>query len=125
MPQTALVKQLYFAVTKGRDRILSRAEILGRLCFCGFEIVADQEIDKRFYFIARKARVVSRSENPTYGPLVKLDRTGLNGVPITVYKFRTMHPYSEFLQKYVFEKNRLQEGGNSRMTFELRNGESS
>ena len=35
----------------------------------------------------------------------------MNGQPITVYKFRTMHPYSEFLQKYIYEKNSLQVGG--------------
>ena len=84
---------------------------LGRLCFCGFEIVAEKEIDERLCFIARKARTVSHVENPSYGALVKFDRTGINNEPIAVYKFRTMHPYSEFLQKYVYEKNRLQEGG--------------
>ena len=28
-----------------------------------------------------------------------------------VYKFRTMHPYSEFLQAYIYERYSLQEGG--------------
>ena len=30
---------------------------------------------------------------------------------IQVYKMRTMHPYAEFLQGYIYEKNNLQEGG--------------
>ncbi|MCA1786287.1 MAG: VanZ family protein [Desulfobacteraceae bacterium] len=37
----------YFAVTKGKNRAISRAEVLGRLCFCGFDIVAKQVIDNR------------------------------------------------------------------------------
>jgi Sugar transferases involved in lipopolysaccharide synthesis len=36
-----------------------------------------------------------------------------------VYKFRTMHPYSEYLQKYVFEKNKLQEGGKIKDDFRI------
>jgi lipopolysaccharide/colanic/teichoic acid biosynthesis glycosyltransferase len=30
-------------------------------------------------------------------------RTGKNGKPIYVYKMRTMHPYSEYLQGYITE----------------------
>jgi hypothetical protein len=39
-PKLPWVQKVYFAVTKGRNRAISRAEVLGRLCFCGFEIVA-------------------------------------------------------------------------------------
>ena len=43
--------------------------------------------------------------NPTYGPFVKLKRVGREGQLIKVYKLRTMHPYAEYLQEYVyFEK---------------------
>jgi hypothetical protein len=82
--------------------MVSRAEILGRLYFCGFEIVAEKEIAYRLFFIVRKAKTPSMDENPTFGPLVQLKRTGLWGNPIRVYKFRTMFPFSEYLQAYVF-----------------------
>jgi lipopolysaccharide/colanic/teichoic acid biosynthesis glycosyltransferase len=38
-------------------------------------------------------------------------RVGKNGHPIYVYKFRTMHPYSEYLQSYVTELNGYGENG--------------
>ena len=46
-----------------------------------------------------------------YGIFVKLNRVGKNGRVFKVYKFRTMHPYSEFLQAYIYERYSLQEGG--------------
>ncbi len=118
-PKLSVTKKLYFMITKGENRAISRAETLGRLCFCGFEIIAEQEIDRNLYFIARKVRTASLSENPSFGPLVKLNRTGIEGKPITVYKFRTMHPYSEFLQKYIYERNSLQEGGKLKNDFRV------
>jgi len=111
VPKLPLTREIYFAITKGRNRILSRSEVLGRLCFCGFEIISEEEVDYNVYFLVRKAKLPSVEKNPTYGPLVKLNRVGLNGQLIRVYKFRTMHPYSEFLQEYVYEKNNLKEGG--------------
>ncbi|MBN1251582.1 MAG: sugar transferase [Bacteroidales bacterium] len=43
--------------------------------------------------------------NPSYGPLYKMPRIGKNGDIIHVYKFRTMHPFSEYLQDYVLRLN--------------------
>ena len=42
---------------------------------------------------------------------IRLDRVGKNGKKFKVYKFRTMHPYSEFLQEYIYKKYSLREGG--------------
>lgn len=110
-PKLPLVKKVYFALTKGLNRIISKAEVLGRLYYCGFEVVDDTVLNDRYYFIARKTRQPSNDPDPTYGPLVKLKRSGVGGRPITVYKLRTMHPYSEYLQDYVYRQNDLQEGG--------------
>lgn len=118
-PKFPWIKQVYFSFTKGRDRILSKAEVLGRLSFCGFEIVAEKEINERLWFIARKIKTVSDEKDPSYGPLVKLNRTGIDCEPITVYKFRTMHPYSEFLQKYMYEKSSLRVGGKFKNDFRV------
>jgi len=110
-PKLPWIKQIYFSITKGKNRVLSRAQVLGRLCFCGFEILVEEDIDERLCFVARKAKTVSLVENPSYGPLVGFDRIGAGNKPIRTYKFRTMHPYSEFLQDYVYEKTGLQKGG--------------
>ena len=109
-PKLPWLKKFYFAVTEGRNRMVSRAEVLGRLCFCGYKIVAEEEIGYRFFFIAQKIKSPSTDVNPTYGPLVLLRRTGLGGRPITVYKFRTMYPFSEYIQDYVFNIHGTRDG---------------
>jgi len=111
MPKLPGLKKIYFAITKGKNRAISEAELLGRLCFCGFEIVAEKNIDQRLYVIARKVKTSSLDQSPTYGPLVQLKRSGWEGKIVNIYKFRTMHPYSEYLQQHVYDRQGLQKGG--------------
>lgn len=118
-PKLPIIKKIYFGVTKGKDRIISRAELLGRLVFCGFRIVAEKEIEDRLCFIAQKVKTPSLDENPSYGPFVQLDRVGSNGQILHIYKFRTMHPYAEYLQEYIYEKNKLREGGKIQNDFRV------
>jgi len=110
-PKLPGIKKVFFAITKGNNRIISRAEVLGRLYFCGLKVIAEKEMENSLYFIAQKSRTPSLDKNPSYGPFVKFERIGSNGRPIYTYKFRTMHPYSEYLQEYVYEKNKLRKGG--------------
>ncbi|WP_321417411.1 sugar transferase [uncultured Desulfobacter sp.] len=119
MPKLPGLKQVYFAVTQGRNRVVSTAEFLGRLSFCGFEIVAVENIGKRFWFIARKMKTPSLDQNPTYGPIVGLSRSGFGGSVIRTYKFRTMHPYSEYLQQHLYDNNGLQKGGKIENDFRM------
>lgn len=111
MPKLPWIQKLYFSITNGKNRLMSRAELLGRLSFCGFEIVAEKNIDKRLCVIARKIKTPALDVNPTYGPFVELKRIGFNNEIVKVYKLRTMHPYSEYLQSYVFKLAGLQKGG--------------
>ncbi|GAB4224874.1 MAG: hypothetical protein Kow00127_25650 [Bacteroidales bacterium] len=110
-PKLPGFKKIYFWITQGHNRVLSRAETLGRLYSCGFECVDETFISGLFCFVVRKIREPYYPENPTYGPLIRLTRFGKNGKEIGVYKMRTMHAYSEYLQEYVYRKNHLQEGG--------------
>jgi len=110
-PKLPWVKNVYFSVTKGRNRIISRAELLGRLCFCGFEIVAETEINKRICFVARKVKTPSLDQNPSYGPFVTLNRVSQFGKMIELSKLRTMYPYSEYLQEYIYQKQGTQKDG--------------
>jgi len=63
------------------------------------------------YFILKKTKAPCTDPSPTYGPLIRLKRKGKDGKTIYLKKLRTMHPYSEYLQDYVYQTNALQEGG--------------
>jgi lipopolysaccharide/colanic/teichoic acid biosynthesis glycosyltransferase len=110
-PKFSLTKRIYFLLTRGNNRVLTRAETLGRLYSCGFEIIDERYIAQLFFFVVRKIKDPVFDPNPTYGPFIRLKRVGKNGKEIKAYKFRTMHPYAEYLQEYVYQKHQLQEGG--------------
>ena len=101
LPKVSFTKRFYFDFTKGNDRLLSKAESLGRLVSCGFDIMDFKSVDGLLYFVVRKARNPEFNDNPSYGPVYKMPRLGKNGKIILVYKFRTMHPYSEYLQDFM------------------------
>ncbi len=110
-PKWGFTREMYFWSTNGRNRILTKAEVFGRLYASGFEIKDEFNSNGLIYFIAEKKKEPIRHEIINYGPIVKLNRVGKMGRMFKVYKLRTMHPYSEFLQPYIYEKNSLQEGG--------------
>ncbi|MFC5048578.1 sugar transferase [Aquimarina hainanensis] len=121
MPKLKLTKKLYFDITNGHGRVLTKAETLGRLYSCGFEVIEEKVIDDRLYFVAKKVKRPNFDMDPSYGPLIRLKRVGKGGKPIKVYKFRTMYPYAEYLQQYVFECNDLKEGGKIKNDFRISN----
>ncbi|MBW6460947.1 MAG: sugar transferase [Bacteroidales bacterium] len=118
-PKLPVTKRFYFWITNGYNRAISKAETFGRLYSCGFELVEEQQIGDRLYFVARKIQEPAFDYHPTYGPLVRLKRVGKNGKTIYVYKMRTMHPYSEYLQDYVYKTSSLQDGGKFRSDFRV------
>ena len=119
IPKLKLTKWFYFYLTKGKGRVISRAETFGRLYSCGFEIVDQVTLNNMLYFVVKKVKKPSYDKSPTYGPLIRLDRIGKNGKKIKVYKLRTMHPFSEYLQEYIYKKNKLQEGGKIKNDFRI------
>ncbi|MBE0644930.1 MAG: sugar transferase [Bacteroidetes bacterium] len=118
-PKLTLTKGLYFLVTRGNNRVMSRAESLGRLYSCGFEVIGVENSNGRMCIAARKVKDPAFDMNPTYGPLVKLRRHGKDGKIIGVYKMRTMYPFSEYLQDYVFKNNKLADGGKFKDDFRI------
>lgn len=118
-PKFILTKKIYFILTRGQNRVLTKAEAFGRLYSCGFEVIDEMEADGYLYFIAIKTKEPLFPEKPTYGPIIQLRRVGKGGKLIKVYKLRTMHPYSEFLQDYVYKQEGLQEGGKFKSDFRV------
>lgn len=110
-PKFYLTKKAYFFLTRGNNRVITKAETLGRLYSCGYEMVDETDIDGKLYFAAKKRKQPVFDENPTYGPFIKLPRIGKDGKIINVYKLRTMHPFAEYIQDYIYANHNLQNGG--------------
>ena len=119
IPKLPFTKKIYFFLTKGRNRAMSKAEAFGRLYSCGFEIVAQKMMNDHLYFAAKRIQKPAFDYSPTYGAMVRLKRIGKNAKVIYVYKMRTMYPYSEYLQKYVYDQHDLQEGGKFKDDFRV------
>jgi len=113
------LKKVYFFITRGRNRLLSKAETLGRLVSCGFDIIDHKTIEGYTYFVTKKVRKPHYDMNPSYGPLYKMPRLGKNGKIIGVYKLRTMHPYAEYLHDYILKLNGYAESGKPANDFRL------
>jgi lipopolysaccharide/colanic/teichoic acid biosynthesis glycosyltransferase len=106
-----LTRWFYMWVTKGKNRCYSRVELLGRMYRAGFEVVDERFHNGEYFILGQKFRKPIWDDDPSYGALVKLNRVGYQGKMIGVYKFRTMFPYSEYLQPYLLEHEGLQKGG--------------
>ncbi len=118
-PKFSLTMGIYFFLTRGENRVISRAELLGRLYSCGFDVINEINLNKQHFVVAKKIKKPYFDLEPTYGPLIKLQRIGKGGKIIKVYKFRTMHPYSEYLQEYIYNKHSLQDGGKFKNDFRV------
>lgn len=105
VPRLALSSRLYYDLTKGRKRMLSKTEVFGRLYYCGFEV--DEVVPMghiEYVFAHRKMQPYPQEQLKLYGPLIKLPRICKNGEIHFFYKFRTMHPYAEYIQDVVFDE---------------------
>jgi lipopolysaccharide/colanic/teichoic acid biosynthesis glycosyltransferase len=118
-PKLPVLKKIYFGVTGGKGRLLSKAEMLGRLVACGFEILKHESTNGVTRFVVKKVKKPAYDTNASYGPLFRMRRIGKGGKIIHVYKFRTMHPYSEYLQDYILKQNGYAESGKPADDFRL------
>ena len=119
LPKIKITRPLYFLLTRSENAVISRAEILGRLSRSGFRIVQESFIGNQLCIEARKHSVPSPKNDYYYGPLIALPRIGKEGKMIKVYKLRTMHPYSEYIQDYVYRLHDLQHGGKFKNDFRI------
>ncbi len=118
-PKLPYIKKVYFNLTKGKDRTLTKTEILGRFYACSFMVNNELVYKNHLFLEVKKIEIPQQNIKASYGPLIRLKRVGKCGKLFNVYKLRTMHPYSEFLQEYIYEKNSLQKGGKFNNDFRI------
>ena len=119
LPKLKFTRPAYTFLTHGQNAVLSRAEALGRLSRGGFRIVQESFIGNRLCIEAKKWKEPYPVNENVNDPLIALPRVGRNGRIIKVYKLRTMHPYSEYIQGYVYSKHDLKEGGKFKNDFRI------
>jgi lipopolysaccharide/colanic/teichoic acid biosynthesis glycosyltransferase len=120
LAKTNPTRSLYERIHGHKRLFISKAEILGRLVYCGFSIEHYEIKDGKHHIRARKSHQPKIHLQPSYGPLFKMTRVGKNGNLIQVYKLRTMHSYSEFLQEYMVSKYGYSSKGNGKIEHDFR-----
>ena len=118
-PKLKATQGLYTLLTRDGNTVISRAEALGRLSRAGFKIKNESFIGNRLYIEGKKYCAPLTANEGTYGPLITLPRIGKDGEIFKVYKLRTMHPYSEYIQDYVYSLSDLQDGGKFKHDFRI------
>ena len=100
IPRIKFLNFIKTSIFKSKKVLISKAEILGRLAYSGFEIYDYRKINDSHIFITKKISA-PRTNKVSEGPIFTQDRIGKKGKPIKVYKLRTMHPYSEYIHGYM------------------------
>jgi len=89
---------------------LTKCEALGRIRYCGFEIVKLVEINNHVYFVIRKSSPPMNGK-PCDGLFIKIQKVGRDGSTIECYKLRTMHAYANYLHDYVLDRLEIDSNG--------------
>ncbi len=91
----------------------------GCFIYYGFKIINLIESNHKTIINIAKQKSIKSIRDKKYTWIIKLPRTGKNGKRIYVYKFRTMQPYSEYLQDFVIDTNGLNNDGTIKNDFRI------
>lgn len=119
IPKIPIVNELQNLFTRGKKKIISKAEVWGRLHYCGFEVLNEIKKGNISYTLAQKKMKLSVQQNPSIHPLIRLERVGYQGEIFRLFKIRSMYPYSEFIQKKVYELSMLDTSGKLKNDFRI------
>jgi lipopolysaccharide/colanic/teichoic acid biosynthesis glycosyltransferase len=114
LPKIFITNHLWFDITKGKHRVFSDVEVLGRLYYCGFEVVEEFSADELNWIIAKRSASPQKQTNKRYSFIIKLPRVGKNKKIVNFYKLRTMYSYSEYIQKYIYDRHGTDEIGKAK-----------
>lgn len=131
LPKTPVLEKVYFTKyfesldswvyqrTKDRRRVVSRAEMWGRMYYWGFEILDERRIGEDYWVVTRRVRDPETNSKPSFFLVTRLTKVGLDGQPLHIHKLRTMYPFSEFVQEKIFNDHGLSETGKFKNDFRL------
>jgi lipopolysaccharide/colanic/teichoic acid biosynthesis glycosyltransferase len=94
-----------------KNRVLSLAEILGRIFYAGFEVIEFDNQGSQYLITFRKVKEPNLNKYNNEGLIIGLERMSSNQKYFSLYKLRTMHPYSEFVQDLLLRKNGFSKSG--------------
>jgi lipopolysaccharide/colanic/teichoic acid biosynthesis glycosyltransferase len=118
-PKMSWLDKLHLSLVKKRNRALAKAEVWGRLAYYGMPVIAESKGDGDVTLMAQRVALPVQNKRPSYYPIVALQKVGLDGKMIHMHKIRTMFPFSEFLQKRIFEDYGLAPSGKFMNDFRL------
>jgi len=107
LPEIPFLNKIFLLLSDGNNKVIPKTEVWGRLFFNGFDIKKQTLFNGLSFLLVRKELTPSENPNPSFYPIIMLNRIGLYGNIIKIHKVRSMYPYSEFLQKKVFEENNI------------------
>ncbi|MGB9696367.1 MAG: sugar transferase [Ignavibacteria bacterium] len=119
VPKLFITSWVYRRFFQPKNKAISKTEVLGRLYHSGFEVVDLKDSDEYLFVVARKVSDALSDKEPRYGIFYTMKRVGKGGKEIKVLKLRTMNPFAEFLQEYIYEKYNLKEGGKFNNDFRI------
>ena len=111
------LKWYQFITLNKSKRLLSKAEVLGRFIYNGFEICDFFPLKSNFHVFILKRKGEPLKLSTSEGVILKTNRIGKNGKIFKVYKLRTMHPYSEYLHEYMIKTHGFNERGKIKNDF--------
>ncbi|NLE35524.1 MAG: hypothetical protein GX622_10510 [Bacteroidales bacterium] len=119
IPRLRLTRGLWEFITGGANAPFSRAEALGRLSRAGFAIRQEKFAGNMLCIKAERRSAPMPVNENNYGMIISLPRIGRDGRTFNVYKLRTMHPYSEYIQDYVYGLHSVEDGGKMKDDFRV------
>lgn len=118
-PMLSWLDTIHLSLVKKRNRALAKAEVWGRLSFFGMNVLAESKGDDELYILAQRVAQPVQNKLPSFFMIAALEKVGLDGEIIHTHKIRTMFPFSEFLQKRIFEDHGLAATGKFADDFRL------